>query len=129
MNAAPQPWNPMVVPWIVMGTYERANGSVDSVCEVIEAPRNRGPLAEDSLGAAGAVRVICASVYPATRLLEIDRASRPSFAMAWFTYHRWAQAKALGKRPDQLTEEDCSRIRMSSLYLAWVNEGGATQCR
>jgi hypothetical protein len=108
------------VPWIVMGTYERSNGDVDSMTEIVEAPLDRPPYAEDCLGAAGARRVIKGSIFPATYLLDIKPGDRRAFVGAFRAYQMWVRARMAGKAvADLVPGTDYHVAYMEQEFKAW----------
>lgn len=121
MNAADIISRATLVPFMVIGTYERASGDIDTVTEVVEAPMTRPPFPEDCIGAFNARRVVKASVFPATMFLDVEPRDRIAFAGAFRFYQLWSRARMVGKTIATVEPVvDYDPAYMAAEFEAWL---------
>lgn len=108
------------VPYVVMATYERANGDIDTVIDIVlSSALELPPLAEDAPGSKDAVRVVKASIFPATMFLDLKAEDRAGYGSAFRAYQLWSRARAVNKAVSQLQPSDFDQT-----YMAWSTASG-----
>lgn len=110
---------------VVIGTYERPNGDIDTVIDIVEAPLCKPPFAEDTLGGFNAVRVVKAAIFPATLFLDLKKEARAGYAGAFRAYQMWSRARAVGKDAgDMVPHVDYDPIYLDLEHRRWLSAGG-----
>lgn len=84
------------VPTVALITYEDQSGAIETVARCVSAPRGRALLAEDVLDRPTAVRIVKASLFPASKLLDLPQHDRPAFLGAYKAWRMQAHADARG---------------------------------
>ena len=106
------------------GTYERPNGDIDTVIDIVETPMSKPPYAEDTLGGHGAVRVVKASIFPATMFLDLKAVDQAGYSSAFRAYQLWSRARAVGKDVRDLQPSDYDETYLDLEHRQWLSAGG-----